>query len=245
MTDAQALSLQTGKLILIDFYADWCGPCKRMDNEFWSRTDVLNYSDSLIFLKINTDHHKDLAIRFHVKVIPHIALTDVLGDILWFDTGYSGTDTKYMYPLTNSPGDVALLNKSSIPFLQKKETLNDFFQLAKSYQLIGKDLKDGRMKTEFLRLSDKYFKKIENKELLQSREATLRRILNIVYRGAPEKALSRLEKYTDDYFGNELYELESFVKAFCYKQTGETDVYLSQLSHISSPVLINELKESN
>ena len=48
----------------VDFYADWCGPCKMLG-------PVLESMDANI-LKINVDSHEDLATRFGVMSIPTI-----------------------------------------------------------------------------------------------------------------------------------------------------------------------------
>ena len=49
---------------LVDFYADWCGPCKML-------SPILESMDANI-LKINVDTHEDLATKFGVMSIPTI-----------------------------------------------------------------------------------------------------------------------------------------------------------------------------
>ena len=51
---------------LVDFYADWCGPCKMM-GEILEKT---NFN----ILKINTDEHNELALKFGVMSIPTLFL---------------------------------------------------------------------------------------------------------------------------------------------------------------------------
>lgn len=51
------------KKILVDFYADWCGPCKMLGN-------VLEQIDFIDILKVNTDMFPELARRFGVMSIP-------------------------------------------------------------------------------------------------------------------------------------------------------------------------------
>ncbi len=54
----------TNDLTLVDFYADWCGPCKMLGS-------VLETMD-LNIIKINTDEHQELAQKFGVMSIPTV-----------------------------------------------------------------------------------------------------------------------------------------------------------------------------
>ncbi|HAH36384.1 MAG TPA: thioredoxin [Algoriphagus sp.] len=66
--------------ILVDFYADWCGPCQTMDPII---SEVLEELDGKIkLLKLNVDKYPQLAQQFAVRSIPHYALFK-RGKILW------------------------------------------------------------------------------------------------------------------------------------------------------------------
>jgi thioredoxin 1 len=60
--------LQTSVPIVIDFYADWCNPCKMMAPAF--DEVAAEYGDRVRFAKINVDESKKLAIKSKVLSIP-------------------------------------------------------------------------------------------------------------------------------------------------------------------------------
>ena len=54
--------------VVVDFYATWCGPCKRLA----PRLDKLaeEFSGKIKFVKVNVDEAQELAGRFRVEEIP-------------------------------------------------------------------------------------------------------------------------------------------------------------------------------
>ncbi len=64
--------LTKNKTILIDFYANWCSPCK-----IFSKTieQIASTSDnSLIIGKINVDDNQDLVQKYHISSIPTVLI---------------------------------------------------------------------------------------------------------------------------------------------------------------------------
>ncbi len=58
------------KPAIIDFYADWCGPCKKVA-PIMSEL-ATQYKDDIVIYKINTDKEKELAQVFQIRSIPSI-----------------------------------------------------------------------------------------------------------------------------------------------------------------------------
>tara|TARA_R110000868_G_scaffold37111_4_gene131368 strand:+ start:58411 stop:58740 length:330 start_codon:yes stop_codon:yes gene_type:complete len=70
--------------VLVDFYTDWCAPCKMMApilKELKSQQ-----GDSINIIKINAEKNPDAAIRYQVRGVPTLILFQN-GKILWQQSG--------------------------------------------------------------------------------------------------------------------------------------------------------------
>lgn len=61
--------LKSGETVLVDFYADWCGPCKMMSPVI---DQMAEENGDVKFGKINVDENPDLAERYNIMSIPTI-----------------------------------------------------------------------------------------------------------------------------------------------------------------------------
>ena len=75
---------QADSLVVIDLYADWCGPCKMLAPII---EELEREYPDVKFGKINVDNEPDLAALFKVQSIPYIALVKN-NTFLDFSVGY-------------------------------------------------------------------------------------------------------------------------------------------------------------
>lgn len=61
-------NIKENKLVLLDFYATWCGPCKLMDPKV--KRLVEKYGDKVKVIKVDTDKNKTVAIQQQVSELP-------------------------------------------------------------------------------------------------------------------------------------------------------------------------------
>ena len=69
ITDQNAPELIAGeKLVVIDFWATWCGPCQRMTPIVEALAE--KYEGKAIIGKYNVDENEDLSAQFNIRNIP-------------------------------------------------------------------------------------------------------------------------------------------------------------------------------
>lgn len=62
--------VKSGKPFVLDFYADWCGPCQTLLPTVEKLAD--EFENEVNILKVNIDKQRDLAAKFKVRSIPAI-----------------------------------------------------------------------------------------------------------------------------------------------------------------------------
>lgn len=67
------------KFVLVDFYANWCGPCLKMLKETFPNPEVQKEMKGYVFVKVDTDKHPQISRWFGVAGIPDIRILDSNG----------------------------------------------------------------------------------------------------------------------------------------------------------------------
>ena len=71
-SDFDAQVLNSGKPVLVDFWAEWCGPCKMIGPSLEEISEELG--DNVTILKLNIDDHPDTPAKYGVRGIPTMIL---------------------------------------------------------------------------------------------------------------------------------------------------------------------------
>lgn len=65
--------LNSDKRVLVDFYADWCGPCKILSPRV---AEIANENKDLKVVKINVDQNEDLARKYNISSMPTLLVIE-------------------------------------------------------------------------------------------------------------------------------------------------------------------------
>jgi thioredoxin 1 len=92
MNDKFQNLINSEKPVLLDFYADWCGPCQAMKPILVQLKEKVG--EDAIIVKINTEKNQDLSAFLQIRSIPTLMLYKK-GEMLWRHSGVVDANELY------------------------------------------------------------------------------------------------------------------------------------------------------
>ncbi|MCG3125847.1 MAG: Thiol:disulfide interchange protein DsbD [Phycisphaerae bacterium] len=80
---------KSNKLIMVDFYTDWCGWCKKLDKDTYTDEKVIKLAAQFACVKLNAEKEgKEQAVKYGVQGYPTILFVQANGDVVGRIGGY-------------------------------------------------------------------------------------------------------------------------------------------------------------
>lgn len=193
---AQSLAIQQNKLIVVDFWAPWCSPCLKLDDDVWSNSKINEIKDEFIFLKIDIDTDKFIANRFRASQIPVIKIMDFSGHVFYETLGYHNLN--YYNTLFNRfKVDLHSLNRLLTFQLNGRMSGEAYFRLGKSYSDIGIQFTNRTVRYNLFNKSNSQYRMAieKSKDPIVIQKAELYLMRNEAYKGKSKKLLKKIENY--------------------------------------------------
>ena len=164
---ALSAAKQEKKMVFIDFYTDWCGPCKRMSREVFPQKSVGDFMNArFVCLKLNAEKEGvELAKKYGVKAYPTYYVIDAQGKQLMTASG------------SMSPDDFIAKIESGLNPDHSPERMKQLYaegkrtpDLINNYALY---LMEQRKEAEGFKVIDDYFNSLSDKKRLSADNAFL------------------------------------------------------------------------
>jgi len=99
---ASSQAASSKKLMMVDFWAEWCGPCKQMLATTYKDPKVVEKAKSFVPALINVDKDAETARKYNIEAIPMVLIIDAKGKVVASSKGYL-TPEKFLAFLNGVP----------------------------------------------------------------------------------------------------------------------------------------------
>ena len=121
LTSAIQNAREHGIPVLLHFYTDWCGPCRRMDQMVFSAPELeKDLGGQILLLKVNAEHATDLAQKYQIDSYPTDVFIDANGRMLTKLAGMAS------YPeFVRSAQEVSRRYQKSVSLVAKRKAVGN------------------------------------------------------------------------------------------------------------------------
>lgn len=225
---AKDLAAATGRFVIIDFYANWCGPCKTMDERVWSLDTVQALQENFVNIRIDASASNAGLLKYGIKAIPSLIIMDANGQEYFRKTGYMA-DGEVIELLNCFPNSMGKPYAADYVAREQPEAFNSHFLRARHYLNAARSA-SGSIAGRLAGVSNDALKEakkivLSNKEVPQSllERLEIMRAENTLLAGRAKKALKILAALAEDL--NEKNVAQAcYVKGMAYRKTGKPEL---------------------
>lgn len=88
LDEALAIAQKTNRPVLIDFFATWCGPCKMLESDVFTKQEFKDWASGVVLCRIDVDAQPDVAKKFEIEAMPTTIMVDKNGNELGRFVGF-------------------------------------------------------------------------------------------------------------------------------------------------------------
>lgn len=89
LDEAKKIAAATNRKIFVDFFAEWCGPCKRLEADCFGTAEFKALSKKLVFLRIDVDKQPAVSKAYGITAMPTQMIVNPDGSIVNQTIGYA------------------------------------------------------------------------------------------------------------------------------------------------------------
>lgn len=198
LDEGKKLALGTNKLMVVDFWASWCGPCRKMDQESWSDPEVQKLMANYVPVQVDIDRDRFSATKYAVRAIPFVFIMDGNGEVIFKSMSYMPRE-EVMEVLKKYAVNTQFLQAEAINYFKQQNYVNSL-RLAEQYIDFSLYLTP-EVREDFLSVAATYLKggekmlkrRQENYDLMKEKVSFLESMIEL-YRGNYEEVAKFLEK---------------------------------------------------
>lgn len=225
---ASDIAAAKGTFVILDFYADWCGPCKVMDEKVWSLDTVQALQNRFVNVRIDATNPNTTLDKYGVKALPTLIVLDANGKEYYRRKGYM-TKEDVLTLFHQFPPNMQAAYAADYLVKEQPDAFNTYFMLARNYQEAARQA-SGAIASQLAGASNKGLeqaqkilsKKSTTPESLMER-LSLMEAENLLLKGRAKKALKLMASLNEE-LNPKNEELACYIKAQAYRKTNQPEL---------------------